>query len=97
MALTPEDVRKVARLARLRLADAEVTRFQEQLGKVLGHMADLAGLDTASVEPTAHALGLVNVLRDDVPAPSDPARREAILKNLPEREGPYAKVPKVIE
>ena len=97
MSLTHEDVKKVARLARLKVTDEEVARFQGQLGHILGHMADLEGLDTSRVEPTAHALGLVNVLREDVPAPASPAVREAILKNAPEREGPYVKVPKVIE
>lgn len=97
MALTPDDVKKVARLARLKVTADEVSRFQDQLGHILEHMADLAALDTAKVEPTAHALGLTNVLRPDVPAPLAAPAREAILKNAPEREGPYVKVPKVIE
>lgn len=97
MSLTPDDVRKVARLARLKITPEEVTRFQGQLGHILGHMADLEALDTAKVEPTAHTLGLVNVLREDVALPQTAATREALLKNAPEREGPYVKVPKVIE
>lgn len=97
MALSLDDVKKVARLARLRITEAEAARFQGQLENILGHMADLAALDTAKVEPTAHALGLTNVLRPDVPAPTTPETREALLKNAPEREGPYVKVPKVIE
>ena len=97
MSLTPEDVKKVARLARLKVTPEEVARFQGQLGHILGHMADLEALDTSKVEPTAHALGLVNVMREDVAVPQTAATREAILKNAPEREGPYVKVPKVIE
>lgn len=97
MSLTPDDVKKVARLARLKVTADEVARFQGQLGHILEHMADLAALDTSKVEPTAHALGLVNVLRPDVAAPQTPEAREAIFKNAPEREGPYVKVPKVIE
>lgn len=97
MALTPEDVKKVARLARLKVTAEEVSRFQGQLGHILEHMADLDALDTAAVEPTAHALGLVNVMRADVPRALSAEAREALLKNAPEREGPYVKVPKVIE
>ena len=95
MSLSPDAVRKVARLARLKLSGDELARFSVQLDRVLEHMADLTGLETADVVPTAHALGLNNVLREDVPAAE--ADREALLANLPEREGPYAKVPKVIE
>ncbi|MBI3297077.1 MAG: Asp-tRNA(Asn)/Glu-tRNA(Gln) amidotransferase subunit GatC [Elusimicrobia bacterium] len=95
MSLGAEAVRKVARLARLKLSDAELTRFAGQMDRVLEHMADLAALDTEKVQPTAHALGLTNVLRPDVPAPE--TDRERILANAPEREGPYVKVPKVIE
>lgn len=97
MALTSDDVKKVARLARLKITEGEVARFKDQLGNILGHMADLAALDTAAVEPTAHALGLVNVLRADVPQAAPAEVRDALLKNAPEREGPYVKVPKVIE
>jgi aspartyl-tRNA(Asn)/glutamyl-tRNA(Gln) amidotransferase subunit C len=97
MALSSEDVKKVARLARLKITEAEVARFKDQLGNILGHMADLAALDTSKVEPTAHALGLVNVMRADVPQATAAPDRDAILKNAPEREGPYVKVPKVIE
>jgi aspartyl-tRNA(Asn)/glutamyl-tRNA(Gln) amidotransferase subunit C len=64
--ISAEEVRHVARLARLELTDDEVERFTEQLGTILGHAADIAALDVASIPPTAHPFGLVNVLRDDV-------------------------------
>ncbi|MBI2362205.1 MAG: Asp-tRNA(Asn)/Glu-tRNA(Gln) amidotransferase subunit GatC [Elusimicrobia bacterium] len=95
MPLSPDEVLKVARLARLKLSGAELARFEGQLGRVLEHMADLASLDTGAVPPTAHALGLTNVMRADEPVPF--AAQEALLANGPEREGPYLKVPKVIE
>lgn len=95
MPLPLDAVRKVARLARLKLSDDELARYQGQLERILGHMDELAALDTAKVEPTAHTLGLTNVLRADEPKPA--ADREALLANFPEREGPYLKVPKVIE
>ena len=58
MSLTPDDVKKVARLARLKITPEEAERFLGQLDNILGHMKDLAVLDTSKVEPTAHALGL---------------------------------------
>lgn len=97
MSLSIDEVRKVARLARLKLSAEELSRFSEQLSRVLGYMRDLETLDTKDVAATAHALGLTNVLREDVPAPSDDALREALARNFPGREGPYLKVPKVIE
>ncbi len=64
--ISADEVRHVARLARLALTDDEVERFTEQLGSILGHAADIAALDVAEIPPTAHPFGLVNVLRDDV-------------------------------
>ena len=95
MALSLDAVRKVARLARLKLSEPELTRYQGQLGRILEHMDELKSLDTKAVPPTAHALGLTNAMREDVPAP--PSDTPAIMANFPEREGPYLKVPKVIE
>ena len=63
--LSAEQVRHVARLARLELSDEEVERFGAQLSSVLGHVETIRGLVTEGVEPTAHALELKNVLRDD--------------------------------
>ncbi len=93
--ITEDDVRKIAKLARLKLEDAEVKLYQGQLVKILDSMAELSKLDTKSVAPTASVLGVRNVMRDDVPKPFlDP---EKLLANAPEREGPYYKVRKVIE
>ena len=57
-------------------------------------MAKLSEVDVAGVEPMAHALPLHNVLRDDVVEPSLPV--EQVLRNAPETDGPFFKVPKVI-
>ena len=95
MSISEEDVRKIAKLARLRLTDDEVKRYQGQLGKILDSMAELNALDTAKVEPTASVLGLSNVLRPDEPKPFKDVER--LLSIAPDREGPYYKVRKVIE
>jgi aspartyl-tRNA(Asn)/glutamyl-tRNA(Gln) amidotransferase subunit C len=63
--ISREDVEHVARLARLALSDAEVERMREQLSGILAYIDTLRALDTAGVEPTSHAVPLVNVMRDD--------------------------------
>jgi aspartyl-tRNA(Asn)/glutamyl-tRNA(Gln) amidotransferase subunit C len=95
MSVSEADVRKIAKLARLRLSDEEVARYGGQLTKILESMAELAALDTKDVPPTTSVLGAVNVLRDDALRPFE--AREALLENAPDRDGPYFKVRKVIE
>jgi len=95
MAISEEDVRKIAKLARLKLTDDEVKLYQGQLLKILDSMAELSKVDTSKVPPTTSVLGATNVLRQDEPKPFQDV--EALLSNAPEREGPYYKVRKVIE
>jgi aspartyl-tRNA(Asn)/glutamyl-tRNA(Gln) amidotransferase subunit C len=93
--LTPADVRKVARLARLELSEAEVETYARQLGQVLQYIDRLAEVDTDGVEPMAHAIEVANVLRSDVAAPSLP--REAALANAPKADGRYFLVPPILD
>jgi aspartyl-tRNA(Asn)/glutamyl-tRNA(Gln) amidotransferase subunit C len=92
--LTLDQVRHVARLSRLELSDDEAHRFTVQLGAILGYVAKIAELDTSGVEPMAHPLPLSNVLREDVEKPGLPLAD--VLRNAPETDGPFFKVPKVI-
>ena len=93
--LTSEDVRSVARLARLQLSDEEVERFTQQLGEILTYVEQLNEVDTEGVEPMAHAIELSNVLRADDPRDSLP--REAALGNAPQTDGKYFLVPQILE
>jgi len=95
MSISDADVRKIAKLARLRLGDDEVGRFGGQLTKILDAMTELAAVDTKDVPPTTSVLGVVNVMREDELRPFD--GRERLLANAPDRDGPYFKVRKVIE
>lgn len=92
--ITPDQVRHVAKLARLALAEEKLAGFSGQLGAILGYIGKLSEVDVAGVEPMAHASGLVNVLREDVVKPSLPV--EKVLANAPESDPPYFKVPKVL-
>ena len=67
MALSREDVRHVAKLARIGLDDEELDRYRADLGGILEHIGRIAELDLRGVPPTSHPLDLVNELGDDVP------------------------------
>jgi aspartyl-tRNA(Asn)/glutamyl-tRNA(Gln) amidotransferase subunit C len=89
------DVDAVARLARLHLTDDESERLREQLSAILSYIDKLRALDTEQVEPTSHAVPLVNVMRDDAPEPCLPA--DAMLANAPDPQGEFFRVPRIIE
>jgi aspartyl-tRNA(Asn)/glutamyl-tRNA(Gln) amidotransferase subunit C len=94
-AITAEDVRKVARLARLALTDAEVEKFAHQLGDVLKYVDLLGEVATDDVAPMAHPVEMANVFRADEPQSSLP--REAALVNAPQQDGRYFLVPPILE
>ena len=89
-----EDTRHVAKLARLALDETKLQKFTGQLQNILKYVDKIGQLDTAGVEPMAHALPLKNVLREDVVEPS--LTVEQVLQNAPETDGPFFKVPKII-
>jgi aspartyl-tRNA(Asn)/glutamyl-tRNA(Gln) amidotransferase subunit C len=95
MALTRDEVRHVALLARLRLTDEEEGRFTEQLGKILEYVNALERVDTAGIDPMAHTLDLVNALRDD--RVTNDRNTEALLANAPAADENFFQVPKIIE
>jgi aspartyl-tRNA(Asn)/glutamyl-tRNA(Gln) amidotransferase subunit C len=88
------DVEHVANLARLALTGDEVERFTEQLAVILEHAEDVAALDLEGVEPTAHPLPLVNVLRPDDVRPC--LDREEVLAQAPEAEDGRFRVPRIL-
>ena len=92
--LTAEDVRHVARLARLYVTDDEVELFAGQLAVVLDHASDIEALDTGGVPPTAHPLPLVNVLREDVVTPG--VERDEVLTMAPSAEDGRFRVPRIL-
>ena len=75
------DIKYVADLARLELSEAQFEKLQNELGRVVEYIAELAEVDVDGVEPTAHAAQLTNVWREDQALPSFP--REVMLANAP--------------
>ena len=90
-----EQVRKVAKLSRLELTEAEIEEFTGQLSAILGYVEKMNGLDTDSVEPLAHCLPVHNVFRQDSVKPS--IGTEKALANAPQRDGQFFKVPKILD
>jgi len=88
-------VRHIAHLARLELTDEEVAQFCGDLGAILAHVETLNTVDVNGVEATAHALPLSNVFRADEPRPS--LDHADALRNAPDQEDGYFKVPKVLD
>ena len=93
--ISREDVQHVARLARLELSEPEMVRMQDELSHILAYIDKLRSLDTTGVEPTSHAVPLINVMREDEPRPSLP--RADMLANAPEAAGDFFREPRIIE
>ena len=99
MKITREDVLRVAELAYLDLSDAELETYRAQIDEILEYIGKLNELETANVEPMAQVLAddqtADATLRDDVEVPCHTAAE--VLKQAPDPEPPYFRVPKVIE
>ena len=95
MTLDLDEVRHVARLARLRLSDQELQLYRAQLSSVLDHIAKIGELNVDGVEPMAHPSELTNRLDDDVVDEALP--RDVLLALAPEVEDSFLSVPKVLD
>jgi aspartyl-tRNA(Asn)/glutamyl-tRNA(Gln) amidotransferase subunit C len=95
MALSREDVRHVARLARLDFSDEEEARMAEEMSQILDYVEKLDELDTSGVPPMSHVLDVTNVYRED--EVEERIDREQALEPAPEAEQGYFVVPKVVD
>lgn len=94
MTVSRKDVEHIAMLARLGLTEIELDRFAEQLDLILDHAGAIGKLDLSDVAPTAHAVPLRNVIREDAERPC--LSQEAALANAPEQEDGYFLIPKIV-
>jgi len=92
--ITIEQVRGVAKLARLSIPPERLPKLAGQLESILEYIAKIQSVDVSGVEPMAHALPIKNVFREDIVEPS--LTIEQVLSNAPDAEPPFFKVPKVI-
>jgi aspartyl-tRNA(Asn)/glutamyl-tRNA(Gln) amidotransferase subunit C len=95
MSLNPDEVRRIARLARLELSSAEVDQTMSQLNGVFDLIAQLKAADTRGIEPMAHAVDVSQRLRDDQVTEAD--RHKDFQRIAPDTENGLYLVPRVIE
>ncbi len=93
--LTPEDVLKLARLARLQLTEDELNKYSQELSAILQYVEQLGEVETKGLEPTSQVTGLTDVTREDELI-NYGTSAEDLLKNLPAREKNYIKVKRVL-
>ena len=95
MGIDRKEVEYVAHLARLELKEEEAEEFTGQLDNILGYIEKLQEIDTTGIEPTSHAIPMVNAFREDEVKES--YDQETALRNAPSEEHGFFKVPKIIE
>ena len=98
MKLTPDDLKRIAHLARIAVSDADVAQFQTQLNGIFGLIEELQAVDTKGVEPLSHPLDVMQDmtqrLRDDLI--TEKGQRAANMANAPSQENGLFLVPKVL-
>ena len=93
--LTADEVRHIALLARVGMTDDEVERMRDTLSDILAQFEALREVDTGDLEPTAHSVNLLSVMRDD--EAGDSLARDEALANAPNRQGDLVRVKAVLE
>ncbi len=95
MTVSKDEIKHVARLARLDLPEEDLALFVEQIGEILGYVNKLNQLDTESTPPMSHAVSLVNAFQK--PGTGGRPEKPESLSNAPAAEDGFFRVPKVIE
>jgi aspartyl-tRNA(Asn)/glutamyl-tRNA(Gln) amidotransferase subunit C len=95
MSLSREDVRKIAFLARIRIADEELDTLAGELNNIIGWVEQLGEVDTSGVAPMTSVAEMTLTRRAD--AVTDGNVTEKVLANAPDRQGDFYAVPKVVE
>jgi aspartyl-tRNA(Asn)/glutamyl-tRNA(Gln) amidotransferase subunit C len=93
--ISKEQVHQIAHLARLEISEEEAGHFANELDQMLQMAEVLNELDTAQIEPTSHVFDQKNVMREDIPEKG--LSLDELMKNVPDHEGGYIKVPAILE
>ena len=91
--ISAEEVKHVAKLARLELTDNEVEKYSKQLGDILKYVEQMNEVDTTGIEPMPHAIPVYNVMREDVVKYEQ--TKEELMANAPYEEDGFFRVPKI--
>ena len=95
MAISEEQVKHVAKLAKLSFSDDELHEFTSQLGKIIDMVELLDEVDTEGVPFTSNVVDVINVMREDDAA--EGWDRDELMKNVPESEDGFIKVPAIMD
>lgn len=95
MAISEEQVKHVAKLAKLSFSDDELHEFTSQLGKIIDMVETLEEVDTEGVPFTSNVAETINVMREDIAA--EGWNRQELMRNVPESEDGFIKVPSIID
>ena len=95
MAISEEQVKHVAKLAKLSFSDDELHEFTSQLGKIIDMVETLEEVDTEGVPFTSNVAETINVMREDIAA--EGWNRQELMRNVPESEEGFIKVAAIID
>ena len=98
--ISRNDVEHIARLARIRLSEAQIVQFERDLSGILKFVEKLSEVDTAHIEPLTGGTDLANVMREDVASPEPGAESpepERLVEAAPQKRGGYVEVKAVFD
>ena len=91
--ISTDDVKHVAKLARLELTDEEINKYSKQLDSIIKYVEQMNEVDTTGIEPMPHAIPVYNVMREDVVKYEQ--TKEELMANAPYEEDGFFRVPKI--
>ena len=94
--ISKEEVKHIAKLARLGLTEKEIAKYQRELSSILDYVEKLKEVDVSRVEPTSHSIAMENVMRDDRASEKREAKSEKLLELAPETKNGYLKVKSIL-
>ena len=92
-----KEIEHIAHLARLGLSEDEKKKYPKELSSILSFVEHLQELKVSGVEVTTQAVGVKNVFRKDIAKKTSESFRKRFLKNLPEKQGGFVKVPPILK
>lgn len=94
--ITNEDVKKIANLARIKISAEEEEKLQKDLSSIFGYIDTLGEVDVSGVKPTAHAVDIFNIVREDGEGISDEETAASIVESAPQHEDGFIKVKAIL-